>query len=159
LFKLPSVATANQLQDGKANAYPVVGEIMQVKFLTCLLSGLCLIFHLSTAFAWEPSEPEGATPLIAEQIKAAFAGHVFNGTNLDYVDQHFKDGRLKGEFGGGNHYTGKWWVEEKDNYLCQQTRSQKHCYNVARDKDGNFCLYLWGSDRLDVCGTLEAIPD
>lgn len=129
-----------------------------MKFLTPLSSGLCLIFHLSTATAWEPSEPEGVTPLNAEQIKAAFARYVFKGQDIDYVDQHFKDGRFKGEF-HSERYSGKWWVEEKDNYLCQQVYGKNHCYNIARGKDGNFCFYLWGSDRPDVCGTLEPIKD
>lgn len=132
---------------------------MPVKILTPLSSGLCLIFHLSTATAWEPSEPEGATPFNAEQIKAAFAGHVFRGQNIDYDDQYFKDGRLKGEFSGGHDYSGKWWVEKKDDYLCQQVKGTNFCYNIARGKDGNFCLYLWGADRLDVCGTLQPIKD
>ncbi len=131
---------------------------MPVKFLTPLLSGLCLIFHLSAAFAWEPSEPEGATPLNAEQIKAAFAGHVFNGQNIDYVEQHFKDGRFKGDY-AGRLYSGKWWVEEKDGYLCLLFVGKTECYNIARGKDGNFYYYIWGSDRPDVWGTLEPIKD
>ena len=130
-----------------------------MKFLTPLLSGLCLTIHLSTAFAWEPSEPEGITPLNAEQIKATFAGQVFNGENIDYVDQHFKDGRFKGEYSGGHDYSGKWWAEEKNDYLCQQVKGKNHCYNIARGKDGKIYFYLWGADRPDVWGTLEPIKD
>ena len=111
---------------------------------------------MSSVRGEEPSEPEGATPLNAEQIKATFAGYVFKGQNLDYVDQHFKDGLFKGEF-HSERYTGKWWVDEKDDYLCQLVFGKKHCYNIARAKDGKIYFYLWGAYRPDVWGTLEPI--
>jgi hypothetical protein len=124
-------------------------------FAYALLTPLALSV-ISSAWGWEPREPEGATPLNAEQIKATFAGQVFSGQNIDYIDQYFKDGRFKGTF-HAEHYTGKWWVKEKDDYLSEQVFGKNHCYNIARGKDGNFCVYLWGSDRPDVCGTLEPI--
>ncbi len=44
-------------------------------------------------------------------------------------------------------------------YICIQVFGKNHCNNIARDKDGNFCLYLWGSDRPDGCGTLKPIKN
>lgn len=130
-----------------------------MKFLTPLLSGLCLIFYLSTASAWEPSEPEGAVPLNAEQIKNAVIGRVAKGQDVDYVDKYFEDGRYKGSF-HDEHFSGKWWVEEKDDYLCLRYLSRmRECFNIARDKNGRLYYYKWGSNRPDFRATLEYIKD
>ena len=53
---------------------------------------------MSSVWGWEPSEPEGATPLNAEQIKAAFAGHRFKGLDIDYDDNYFRNGQFKGSY-------------------------------------------------------------
>jgi len=122
--------------------------------------GLIAFGVISSVWGWEPREPAGATPLNAEQIKAAFAGKIANGRDIAFVDHHFKDGRFKGVTDDGRPYGGKWWVEEKDNYICfKYSSTLRECWNIARGEDGNYYYYKWGSDLPDAFATLEPMSD
>jgi hypothetical protein len=135
---------------------------MIMKLLTCLLTGLCLGFILSTAFAWEPREPEGAVPLSGSQINQAFSGQVAKGQDIHFVDKHNADGTLTGADSKGKEYSAgdKWWIE--DDYICYTGPffdEKTFCYNIAKGSDGLYYYYEGGGDRPDAYANIESLSN
>ena len=125
-----------------------------------IVVGLVAFGMISSAWGWEPREPAGVTPLNAEQIKNTVAGQIGRGYMVAFEDRYFEDGVYRGITSNGMPYSGKWWVEKDDNYLCfTYLGKPAHCYNVARGEDGMYYYYFWGADRPDFDVKFEALPD
>ena len=125
-----------------------------------IVVGLVAFGMISSAWGWEPREPAGVTPLNAEQITSAVSGRIGRGTWSAFEEKYHEDGVLQGVSSNGRPYSGKWRVEEKDNFLCLTVFGRTpDCYNVARGEDDLLYYYAWGADRPDYGVKFGAIPD
>ena len=133
---------------------------MNIATIGQVVAGLFALGMSLSIWAWEPREPDGVTPLSAEQISAAVRGKIGRGKMVAFEDRYFEDGQYRGITSNGMPYSGKWWVENGDNYLCfTYLGKPPHCYSVARAEDGMLYYYFWGADRPDFDVVLEPLPD
>ena len=125
-----------------------------------IVVGLVAFGIISSAWGWEPREPEGVRPLNAERIRSVLSGKIGRGKLVAFEERYYEDGVLQGVTSNGRPFSGKWWMEEKDDYLCMKYVFRNlECSNIARGEDGMLYYYVWGSDRPDYDVKLEDIPD